>query len=202
MLVVLQAALAQSTRLDLAPLSYADARWQSGVSLQSTNVAPRQIIPNQDHVIVLQWAASAPLDRPYRAFVDVAEGVLDALAGATPRYAVNAPFVAPEEWDVLAPYIKLGRQIGALCTALIQEPVRTYELEYRGELGAVATAPVRLAVLQGLLAGACEERVTPVNAPLLARERGLKYNEHATSEAESYAGLLVLRAGAATAPRW
>lgn len=148
-------------------------------------------------VITLPHLGASTVEAQALTGVDVAEGVLDALAGATPRYAVNAPFVAPEEWGVLAPYIKLGRQIGALCTALIQEPVRTYELEYRGELGAVATAPVRLAVLQGLLAGACEERVTPVNAPLLARERGLKYNEHATSEAESYAGLLVLRAVAA-----
>jgi D-3-phosphoglycerate dehydrogenase len=132
--------------------------------------------------------------------VDVAEGVLAALAGGTPRSAVNAPFVAPEEWAVLAPYIKLGRQLGALCTGLIHEPVRAYELEYRGELAGVETAPVRLAVLQGLLTDVCEQRVTPVNAPLLARERGLKYNEHTSSEAESYAGLLVLRAMAADGP--
>ena len=113
---------------------------------------------------------------------------------------MNAPFVPPEEWGVLAPYIKLGRQLGALCTGMIQEPVRAYELEYRGELAGVETAPVRLAVLQGLLAGVCEQRVTPVNAPLLARERGLKYSEHSSSEAESYAGLLVLRAETADGP--
>jgi D-3-phosphoglycerate dehydrogenase len=124
-----------------------------------------------------------------------------ALAGGTPRYAVNAPFVAPEEWGVLAPYIRLGRQLGALCTGLIHEPVRTYELEYRGELAEVETAPVRLAVLQGLLTDVCEQRVTPVNAPLLARERGLKYRERSSSDAESYAGLLVLRAETADGPR-
>jgi D-3-phosphoglycerate dehydrogenase len=132
--------------------------------------------------------------------MDVAEGVLAALAGGTPRSAVNAPFAPPEEWAVLAPYIKLGRQLGALCTGLIHEPVRAYELEYRGELAGVETAPVRLAVLQGLLTDVCEQRVTPVNAPLLARERGLKYNEITSSEAESYAGLLVLRAMTADGP--
>jgi D-3-phosphoglycerate dehydrogenase len=102
--------------------------------------------------------------------------------------------VAPEEWNVLSPYIRLGRQLGVLCTALVKDPVRSYELEYRGELADVATAPVRMALLQGLLEDACEQRVTPVNAPLLARERGLKYSEHASAEAENYAGLLVLRA--------
>ncbi|HEU5013261.1 MAG TPA: phosphoglycerate dehydrogenase [Roseiflexaceae bacterium] len=146
------------------------------------------------NVITTPHLGASTVEAQEMAGVDVAAGVLTALAGGTPTYAVNAPFVPPEEWDVIAPYLKLGRQIGAICTGLIHQPVRQYELEYRGELANVETAAVRMAVLQGLLAGVCEQRVTPVNAPLLARERGLKYQEFSTAEAESYAGLLVLRA--------
>ncbi|MCU0491375.1 MAG: phosphoglycerate dehydrogenase [Chloroflexaceae bacterium] len=132
---------------------------------------------------------------------DVAEGVLAALRGGTPRYAVNAPFVAPEEWSVIEPYLRLGRQIGALCTHLVREPVRCYKLEYRGELAAVDTHAVRLAVLQGLLGPTVDQRVTPVNAPLIAQERGIHVTELADPEAESYAGLLVLRAETADGER-
>lgn len=132
---------------------------------------------------------------------DVAEGVLVALSGGTPRYAVNAPFVAPEEWNVIAPYIRLGNQIGALCRQLIQEPVRSYELEYCGELAGVDTLPVRLAVLQGLLSGTSDQRVTPVNAPLIARDRGLRLTERTSTELESYASLLMVRAITANGPR-
>jgi len=151
-------------------------------------------------VVAVPHLGASTLEAQALAGVDVAEGVLAALAGGTPRYAVNAPFVPPEEWAVLAPYIKLGRQLGGLCTQLIHEPVRAYEIEYRGELAGVETAPVRLAVLQGLLAGVCEQRVTPVNAPLLARERGLKYGERSVPDGESYAGLLVLRAETSDGP--
>jgi D-3-phosphoglycerate dehydrogenase / 2-oxoglutarate reductase len=133
--------------------------------------------------------------------VDVAEGVLVALAGGSPHYAVNAPYVAPEEQGVVAPYVTLGRKLGQLCTALVHDPVRVYELEYQGELALVQTAPVRLAVLQGLLAATRVERVTPVNAPLLAREAGLKYREVTCEESETYAGKLVLRAVTAEGPR-
>lgn len=146
------------------------------------------------HVITTPHLGASTVEAQALTGVDVAEGVLDALAGGTPRYAVNAPFVPPEEWQVIAPYIALGRKLGALCTSLVREPVRIFDLEYRGELATVEAAPVRLAVLQGLLAGVCEQRVTPVNAPLLARERGLKYREFASPEAESYASMLVLRA--------
>jgi D-3-phosphoglycerate dehydrogenase len=148
-------------------------------------------------VITLPHLGASTVEAQALTGVDVAEGVIDALKGSTPRYAVNAPFVAPEEWNVLSPYIRLGRQLGVLCSALVKGPVRSYELEYRGELADVATAPVRMALLQGLLEDSCEQRVTPVNAPLLARERGLKYSEHSSAEAENYAGLLVLRAVAA-----
>ncbi|HEX9441039.1 MAG TPA: NAD(P)-dependent oxidoreductase, partial [Roseiflexaceae bacterium] len=151
-------------------------------------------------IITTPHLGASTIEAQKIAGVDVAQGVLTALAGGTPHYAVNAPFVPPEEWGVLAPYIGLGRQLGALCTQLIREPVRAYELEYRGELAGVETAPVRLAILQGLLSGVCEERVTPVNAPLLARERGLKYRERSVPEAESYAGLLVLRAETSDGP--
>ena len=133
--------------------------------------------------------------------VDVAEGVLAAIAGGTPRYAVNAPFVAPEEWAVLGPYMTLGRQLGALCQQLVQEPVRGYEIEYCGELAELSTQPLRLALLQGLLTGTSDARVTPVNAPLIARERGLRISERSSPNNESYAGLLVLRAETAEGQR-
>jgi D-3-phosphoglycerate dehydrogenase len=132
---------------------------------------------------------------------DVAEGVMTALAGGTPSYSVNAPFVAPEEWQVLAPYIGLGYHLGALCKQLVQGPVRSYELEYCGELTGVDVLPVRLAVLQGLLAGTSEQRVTPVNAPLIARDRGVRITERSRPTLESYAGLLMLRAETADQKR-
>lgn len=109
--------------------------------------------------------------------VDVAEGVVDALQDRTPRFAVNAPFVAPEEWSVIAPYIALGTLLAKLSTQLVRQPVQSYEIVYGGDLAEHTTAPIRLSVLAGLLAGTSEGRVTPVNAGILARERGLAVSE-------------------------
>ena len=143
---------------------------------------------------------ASTLEAQAMAGLDVAEGVITALAGGTPRYAVNAPFVPPEEWSVLAPYMSLAQRMGALCTGLVHDPVRQYVIEYRGELADVNTEPLRLAMLQGLLSDLCEQRVTLVNAPILARQRGLKYQEM-TGASESFAGHLVLRAETAQGPR-
>jgi D-3-phosphoglycerate dehydrogenase len=126
--------------------------------------------------------------------VDVAEGVVTALGGGTPRYAVNAPFVAPEEWAVLGPYIGLGRKLGSLCRQILQDPISRYEFEYAGELANMNTQPLRLAMIQGLLEGTSDTRITPVNAPLIARERGMRFDDRTTSELQSYSSLLYLHA--------
>lgn len=159
-----------------------------------TEPPPNAALYSHPNVLTTPHLGASTVEAQAIAGLDVAEGVLTALAGGTPSYAVNAPFVPPEEWAVIAPYLKLGRQLGALCTGMVQNPVQSYEFEYRGELATAATAAIRQAVLQGLLASLCEQRVTPVNAPLLARERGMKFSEFATEEAENYTSLLVVRA--------
>jgi D-3-phosphoglycerate dehydrogenase len=175
----------------------------AGAALDTFEQEPPKSNPLTSHpkVITTPHLGASTVEAQALTGVDVAEGVLVALAGGAPHYSVNAPYVAPEEQGIVAPYVSLGRKLGALCTALVREPVRVYEIEYRGELASVATGPVRLAVLQGLLAATRVERVTPVNAPLLARECGLKYREFSSTEAESYAGALVLRAITADGPR-
>jgi D-3-phosphoglycerate dehydrogenase len=144
-------------------------------------------------IITMPHIGASTAEAQTSAGTEMAAGVVEALSGATPRYAVNAPFVAPEAWGVLQPYLHLARQMGKLIMQLIHDPIRSYAVEYCGELSEVDTQPVRLAVLQGLLTASSFERITPVNAPLIARERGLRLSEHTRPDAESYSGLLVIK---------
>jgi D-3-phosphoglycerate dehydrogenase len=168
----------------------------AGAALDTYSTEPPVGNPLVGHprVITLPHLGASTVEAQALTGVDVAEGVLVALAGGSPHYAVNAPYIPPEHRGLVAPYVDLGRRLGMLCAGLVRDPVRNFEIEYRGELATVDTTPVRLAVLQGLLATTREERVTPVNAPLLARELGLKLTEFSTDEAGNFSGLLVLRA--------
>ena len=168
----------------------------AGAALDTYSTEPPVGNPLVGHprVITLPHLGASTVEAQALTGVDVAEGVLVALAGGSPHYAVNAPYIPPEHRGLVAPYVDLGRRLGMLCAGLVRDPVRNFEIEYRGELATVDTTPVRLAVLQGLLATTREERVTPVNAPLLARELGLKLTEFSTEDAGNFSGLLVLRA--------
>lgn len=168
----------------------------AGAALDTYSTEPplNNPIIGHPHVITLPHLGASTVEAQALTGVDVAEGVLVALAGGSPHYAVNAPYIPPEHRGLVAPYVDLGRRLGTLCAGLVRDPVHNFEIEYRGELATVDTTPVRLAVLQGLLAGTREERVTPVNAPILARELGLKLTEFSTEDAGNFSGLLVVRA--------
>ena len=144
-------------------------------------------------VIALPHLGASTVEAQALAAADVAEGVVDALANRTPRYAVNAPFVAPDEWKVVAPYIELGTLLARLSGQLLDDPARSFEVVYAGDLASHTTEPIRLAVLAGLLEGTTATRVTPVNAALLARDRGIILSERHQPGAENYAALLELR---------
>ncbi|MCA0351181.1 MAG: phosphoglycerate dehydrogenase [Chloroflexi bacterium] len=153
---------------------------------------PTGPIVTHPKAIVLPHLGASTEEAQALTAADVAEGIVDVLAGRSPRYAVNAPFVAPEEWAIVGPYLDLGRKLARLSTQLVDLPAQSYQIVYNGALAGLTSEPIKLAVLQGLLEGGSEGRVTPVNAPFLARERGLTINETHRPDAETYTELLQL----------
>jgi D-3-phosphoglycerate dehydrogenase len=111
--------------------------------------------------------------------------VLDVLAGRPARYAVNAPLVPAETAAELAPYLPLARALGALY-AQFAPSLEGLTLELAGAVAGLESGPIAAAALSGLLELATEGRVNPVNAPLLAQERGLHLAQRRTSDSSRY----------------
>ena len=123
---------------------------------------------------------------------EVADQVLDVLAGRSARYAVNAPLVTPETAEALSPYLPLAETLGRFFAQFSRTGVRTLTLEIAGELSAVDGTPLVAAVLRGLLETSTTERVNLVNAAALAKGRGITLVERKTPDAGAYAALLTI----------
>ncbi len=175
----------------------------AGAAIDAFEKEPPTDSPLLGHprVIAIPHLGASTVEAQALTGVDVAEGVLDALNGLSPRYAVNAPYIAPEDIGVLAPYAALARCLGKLSIGLVNEPVHRYEFIYAGELSNVNTAPLRTALLQGILSDVSEQRITAINAPIIAKERGVRFNERTMPEVENYAGMLALQAYTASGIR-
>jgi D-3-phosphoglycerate dehydrogenase len=123
---------------------------------------------------------------------EVADQVLDVLAGRPARYAVNAPLLTPETARAIAPYLPLAETLGRFYAQFSRAGVRTLTLEIAGDLAEFDGSPLTAAVLRGLLETATTERVNLVNAGALARARGITVVERKTPEAGAFAALLTL----------
>jgi D-3-phosphoglycerate dehydrogenase len=123
---------------------------------------------------------------------EVADQVLDVLAGRSARYAVNAPLVTPETAEALAPYLPLAEILGRFFAQFSRTGVKTLTLEIAGDLSSVDGSPLIAAALRGLLETSTTERVNLVNAAALAKARGITVVERKTPDAGAYAAQLTL----------
>jgi D-3-phosphoglycerate dehydrogenase len=120
----------------------------------------------------------------------VAEQIVDYLTTGTVVNAVNVPSVTGEELEKLSPYLKLGDRIGCLLAQICKEPVSSIDIQYLGDFRDLDLAPVTVSVIQGLLAPMIKEMVNSVNAPAIAKDRGIKVSESRKADAEDYLQLI------------
>src|SRR5262249_31424048 len=96
----------------------------------------------------------------------------------------------PEVLKELAPYLTLAQKLGSFLGQVARGRMAEVQLRYAGEVASHAVQPLTVTFLRGLLAVILEENVTDVNAPYLARQRGLRVVESKTPVSGDFASLL------------
>lgn len=125
--------------------------------------------------------------------VAVAEQVASFLLDGVVLNAVNAPGLPKEILDRLGPYLPLAERLGHLAAQLAVGAFGEVEVEVAGELAAAPTRPLTARALVGLLRGFLDVPVNEVNAPAVARERGIAVREVRSEEPQDYASLVTVR---------
>jgi D-3-phosphoglycerate dehydrogenase / 2-oxoglutarate reductase len=146
-------------------------------------------------VVVTPHLGASTAEAQDRAGLAVAEQVAAALSGGLVTSAVNIPSLGPEALEQLGPFLPLSRQLGQLFAALSGGRVSPLEILVEGQLAGFDTRLLTNAILSGILDGRVEESVNLVNAPALARERGLEWTETSSSAARDYTSRITLRSG-------
>ncbi len=125
--------------------------------------------------------------------VGIAEQIVDYFTKGIARGAVNIPSVSPELLPRLQPYLSLAEQLGRLQTQLCEGAIASVTVEYSGEVANLSVAPLTIAVLKGLLTPIMEAPVNYVNAPIVAKERGIEVKEVKSSDAGDFTSLIRVR---------
>jgi len=126
--------------------------------------------------------------------IAVAEQMVDFLSKGVVRYAVNVPSVSPELLEILRPYLLLAEKLGSLLSQMVGALPKEVHVEYGGDVTQYPLAPLTLAVLKGILTPIMESGVNYVNAPIVARDRGVKVVESKSSRASDFANYITVKA--------
>jgi len=126
--------------------------------------------------------------------IQVAEQMSDFLLLGGVTNAINMPSLTAEEAPRLKPYMSLAEKLGRLVGQILGEDVRSVSVEVEGAAASLNQKPITGAVLAGLM-GTYSQTVNMVNAPYLAKERGLDVREVRHDREGDYHTLLAVEVG-------
>ncbi|MGE8135398.1 phosphoglycerate dehydrogenase [Novosphingobium subterraneum] len=108
--------------------------------------------------------------------LQVAEQMADFLVTGGVTNALNMPSLSAEEAPKLKPYMALAEKLGKLVGQLAHDNLTKIAIEVEGAAAQLNQKPITAAVLAGLMSQ-YSQSVNMVNAPFLAKERGLDVRE-------------------------
>ncbi len=121
--------------------------------------------------------------------LQVAEQMADYLVNGGVTNALNMPSLSAEEAPKLRPYMALAEQLGSLVGQLTTGSIPRVSIHAEGAAAELNIKPIVAAVLCGFLR-VQSATVNMVNAPFLAKERGIEVREVKTEKEGDYHTLI------------
>jgi len=122
--------------------------------------------------------------------MEAAQQLVEALRGGEVRNAVNAPGFDKALPAVLRPYTELAQRIGTLLASITPGAITKAEVVYRGLIADMNVSPITTYLLVGLLSRHMDQPVNVINAPVLARQRGLEVEQITSAKVKEFANLM------------
>lgn len=123
----------------------------------------------------------------------IADQVADYLLKGSVVNAVNVPSVSDDVLAQVGPYLKLGEMLGCLQMQIAVGGVKEVNIEYSGELADLNTSPITVAFLKGLFTPIIKDAVNYVNAPVIAKERGIRVVESRSEKSDDFVNTLTAK---------
>jgi D-3-phosphoglycerate dehydrogenase len=162
----------------------------AGLDVFATEPTTQSPLFDFESVVVTPHLGASTEEAQEKAGVAVAKSVRLALGGDLVPDAVNVSGGAVAE--EVRPGIDLVEKLGQIFTALAGSLPVQLDIDVRGEITQHDVSIWELSALKGLFIPISEDPVTYVNAPLLAKERGIEVRFLTSAEAEEFRNVTTL----------
>jgi D-3-phosphoglycerate dehydrogenase len=146
-----------------------------------------------DNIVVTPHLGASTVEAQVNVAIDVVEQIIEVLKGGAARSAVNIPSMKPELIGPVRPFMSIAEKLGALAAQLVSCAIAKVSIEYSGEIAEKDVSPLTTTLLKGLLTPVMDVVVNFVNAPLIAKERGIEIVESKNKEAKDFASLIKVK---------
>src|ERR1700689_2113599 len=165
--------------VDEAALKVAlDSGHLAGAALDVFEVEPAKsnALFGNEKVVATPHLGASPSEAQENVPLQVAEQISDYLLTGAITNALNMPSISAEEASRLRPFMDLIDKLGAFAGQLTGASLTGVEIVYEGTPSMLNTRALTQAALAGLLKPMLAD-VNMVNAPVIAKERGVKVSE-------------------------
>jgi len=121
----------------------------------------------------------------------IADQMIDFLKYGNVRNAVNMPSIDAETLNRIRPYLTLGEELGTFISQLADGAIEKVSIQYKGDVAGVNVDPITTSILKGILSQSLEG-LNMVNAPFIAKERGIDVEESKSNEDLEYTSAIAV----------
>jgi D-3-phosphoglycerate dehydrogenase len=151
--------------------------------------AKENILFGNEKVVATPHLGASTSEAQENVALQVAEQIADYLLTGAITNALNMPSISASEAQKVRPWIDLAQKLGAFAGQLTDTSLTAVEILYEGSAGTLNTRALTQAALAGLLKPALAD-VNMVNAPVVAKERGIKVSETRRDQQGVYEGYM------------
>ena len=146
-----------------------------------------------DQVIATPHLGASTQEAQEKVAIQVADQIVHVFKDEPVHMAVNIPVLPPEILAEVGQFVPLMKVMGSFYMQVFNGRVDKIDVTYNGEIANYPVTSLTTALLIGFLRIMLKSNVNFVNAPLLARQRGIKINEITSKNAESFHNLISVK---------
>ncbi|UYN93428.1 MAG: phosphoglycerate dehydrogenase [Enhydrobacter sp.] len=148
----------------------------AGFDVFTEEPARQNVLFGAPNLVCTPHLGASTVEAQENVALQVAEQMADYLLTGAIVNSLNMPNVSAEDAPRLAPYLNLAEKLGSFAGQLTDTEIKAVSIEYEGDVAALNVKPLTQVALMGVLRPQLEQ-VNMVNAPVIARERGIEVAE-------------------------
>ncbi len=156
------------------------------------DIAENPLVKTTGDILLTPHLGASTEEAQLNVAIDVAEQIKEVLSGGSARAAVNIPSLKPQKLEPVKEYMTLAENLGELAMQSAEGNLKSIEITVNGNLADLDVSPLETAILKGVL-GSFLVDVNYVNAPIIAKNKGLDVTTSKSQKSCDYIGSIAVK---------